>query len=190
MGATLVGQHPRLMFLRPLLMAQSERFRFRRSGRHTMWDILISCLILRYECVRQANYDWLNTTDNLILYDPTKTVLNSYKGGRQYFLSVKPFSCSQSSFSLGVYQQTTSGLSVANQDCYELEKGCFSIFGFQYKPGFDNAYITWVNDDQPAWTIMAAGMGPDPQTEISARPVPMEPMVCLHSSIWISLIDW
>ncbi|EDR09611.1 glycoside hydrolase family 16 protein, partial [Laccaria bicolor S238N-H82] len=103
-----------------------------------------------------ANYNWLNTTDNLILYDPVKTVLNSYKGG--------------------VYQQTTSGLSVANQDCYELEKGCFSTFGFQYKPGFDNAYITWINDDKPAWTIMVAGMGADPQTEISARPVPMEPM--------------
>lgn len=103
-----------------------------------------------------ANYNWLNTTDNLILYDPVKTVLNSYKGG--------------------VYQQTTSGLSVANQDCYELEKGCFSTFGFQYKPGFDNAYITWINDDKPAWTIMVAGMGADSQTEISARPVPMEPM--------------
>ncbi|KIK09644.1 glycoside hydrolase family 16 protein [Laccaria amethystina LaAM-08-1] len=103
-----------------------------------------------------ANYNWLNTTDNIIIYDPTTTVLNSYKGG--------------------VYQQTTSGLSVANQDCYELEKGCFSVFGFQYKPGFDNAYITWINGDNPAWTVMAAGMGPDPQTEISARPVPMEPM--------------
>lgn len=36
---------------------------------------------------------------------------------------------------LGVYQQTTSGLSTTNQDCYELEKGCFAVYGFEYKPG-------------------------------------------------------
>jgi len=36
---------------------------------------------------------------------------------------------------LGVYQQTTSGLTITNQDCYELNKGCFSIYGFEYKPG-------------------------------------------------------
>jgi hypothetical protein len=42
---------------------------------------------------------------------------------------------------------------------------------------FDGAYITWINNGIPAWTIMSAGMGPDTQTEISARPVPQEPMV-------------
>jgi hypothetical protein len=36
----------------------------------------------------------------------------------------------------GAYQQTTSGLSLADQDCYELDKGCYSIYGFEYKPGF------------------------------------------------------
>ena len=35
----------------------------------------------------------------------------------------------------GAYQQTTSGLSVAEQDCYELEKGCYSIYGFEYAAG-------------------------------------------------------
>ena len=138
---------------------------------------------------RPTTTGWIQLTISFYTTRPRRSWTRT-KAVRQYFLSVERFSCSQSSFSLGVYQQTTSGLSVANQDCYELEKGCFSVFGFQYKPGFDNAYITWVNDDQPAWTIMAAGMGPDPQTEISARPVPMEPMVCLHSSICISLIDW
>ena len=83
----------------------------------------------------------------------------------------------------GVYQQTTSGLSITAQDCYELVKGCFSIFGFEYIPGwecrchitiyvlltgsrFDNAYITWINNGKPVWTVKAAGMGPDTQTKV------------------------
>jgi len=45
--------------------------------RHT-----VSCLTPHYEYIRQANYNWLNTTDNLIMYDTTKTVLNAYKGGK------------------------------------------------------------------------------------------------------------
>lgn len=36
---------------------------------------------------------------------------------------------------VGVYQQTTSGLSITNQACYERNSDCFSIFGFEYKPG-------------------------------------------------------
>ena len=38
-------------------------------------------------------------------------------------------------------------------------------------------YITWINDGVVAWTIQAAGMGPDPIAQISARPVPQEPLV-------------
>jgi len=76
----------------------------------------------------------------------------------------------------GAFQQTTSGLSVANQECYELAAGCFSIYGFEYSPGFDNAYITWINNGTGVWTLMAAGMGADTQTEIGARPIPQEPM--------------
>lgn len=41
-------------------------------------------------------------------------------------------------------------------------------------------YITWVSNNQTAWTIKAAGMGPDPSVQISARPVAQEPMVCLE----------
>lgn len=40
------------------------------------------------------------------------------------------------SYVAGAYQQTTSGLSLTDQDCYELDKGCYSIYGFEYKPGF------------------------------------------------------
>lgn len=40
-------------------------------------------------------------------------------------------------------------------------------------------YISWVADGKMSWTINAAGLGPDPTVEISARPVPQEPMVVL-----------
>jgi hypothetical protein len=39
-------------------------------------------------------------------------------------------------------------------------------------------YITWISNNQTAWTLKAAGMGPDPSVQISARPVSQEPMVC------------
>jgi hypothetical protein len=35
----------------------------------------------------------------------------------------------------GAFQQTTSSVSVTNQGCYEMGGGCFSIYGFEYKPG-------------------------------------------------------
>jgi len=37
-----------------------------------------------------ADYQWFNTTDNLIIPDPTITVLNSYAGGSVSFCSRKP----------------------------------------------------------------------------------------------------
>jgi beta-glucanase (GH16 family) len=54
--------------------------------------------------------------------------------------------------------------------------GCFAIYGFEYKPGFDDAYITWINDNKVAWTMKAGGVGANQLVDISARPVPQEPM--------------
>ncbi|THU81776.1 glycoside hydrolase family 16 protein [Dendrothele bispora CBS 962.96] len=101
-------------------------------------------------------YQWTNTTDNYIIYDETVAELNQYKGG--------------------VYQQATSAVAITNQNCYELNTGCFSVYGFEYVPGFDAAYITWINDDKPAWTLFVAGVGPDAAVEISGRPIPPEPL--------------
>ncbi|KAG1816789.1 glycoside hydrolase family 16 protein [Suillus subaureus] len=103
-----------------------------------------------------AGYKWLNTSDNLQIYNSDMTVLNPYHGG--------------------AYQQTTSGLSLTDQDCYELDKGCYSIYGFEYKPGFDAGYITWISSGQAVWTIYSGGLGPDTETEIGARIIPQEPM--------------
>ncbi|KAF8609468.1 glycoside hydrolase family 16 protein [Ceratobasidium sp. AG-I] len=99
-------------------------------------------------------YTWHNTSDNYkLLSDDTK--INTYIGG--------------------VYQQTTSGVAVTNQDCYTQGPGCFSVYGFEYRPGY-NGYISWTNDDKPAWKIYGGAMGADPSVEIGPRPIPMEPM--------------
>ncbi|KAJ2922226.1 hypothetical protein H1R20_g14871, partial [Candolleomyces eurysporus] len=102
-----------------------------------------------------AEYLPNNSSGNIVVDDPL-TVINPYKGG--------------------VFQQTTSGLAATNQSCYELSGGCFTTFGFEYKPGFDDAYITWYNNNRRSWTLYAPAMQRDPATEISARPVPVEPM--------------
>ncbi|KAF9527795.1 glycoside hydrolase family 16 protein [Crepidotus variabilis] len=106
-----------------------------------------------------AGYEWFNTTDNLVIPDLDQSFFNSYLGA--------------------VYQQATSVVTYTDQKCYEMGTDatkCFSTYGFEYKPGFDNAYITWVSDSKVSWTLNVAGMGADSRTEISARPIPLEPM--------------
>lgn len=41
----------------------------------------------------QAQYDWLNTTDNLIIPNPDNTLLNPYKGGASMPLKSMVSSC-------------------------------------------------------------------------------------------------
>ncbi|KAF9481835.1 glycoside hydrolase family 16 protein [Pholiota conissans] len=101
-------------------------------------------------------YTWNNSSDNEILADSNMSRLNTFTGS--------------------VTQQATSVVTDTNQKCYELIEDCFTVYGFEYKPGYDDAYITWIADDTVSWTLNAAGMGPDPTVEISARSVPQEPM--------------
>ncbi|KAF7351551.1 GH16 domain-containing protein [Mycena sanguinolenta] len=106
-----------------------------------------------------AAYTWDNTSTNLIIPDPTVSQLNSYAGS--------------------VYQQATSVVSNTNQTCYQLIEECYAVQGFEYVPGYDNAYITWITNNAVTWTLNAAGMGADAQTGISARPISQEPMYIL-----------
>ncbi|KAI0375114.1 glycoside hydrolase family 16 protein [Pilatotrama ljubarskyi] len=101
-------------------------------------------------------YIWLNTSDNLVITDPTKSQLNSYRGG--------------------AFQQATSVVTMTNQEAYEFSGGQYSVYGFQYKPGFGDAYIGWITDGQLAWMMRQPGMAADNIVEISDRPVPQEPM--------------
>lgn len=108
-----------------------------------------------------AYYAWNNATYAEI-YDPTVSHLNLYRGS--------------------VYQQAASVISTTNQDCYEFNGGCHSVYGFEYKEGYeeDGAYITWINDGKKAWRMGAGGVGPNPLTQVAARPIPKEPMVSVQ----------
>ncbi|KAI0063315.1 glycoside hydrolase family 16 protein [Artomyces pyxidatus] len=105
-----------------------------------------------------AQYAWDNSSANLKIEDPTATTLNSYTGG--------------------AFQETTSGLSWTNGACYELESGCFSVYGYEYQPttSTDDGYISWIVNDTRVWTLEGAGMGPDSVTQIGQRPITLEPM--------------
>lgn len=102
-----------------------------------------------------AQYAWDNSSSNLYIRDPTVTQLNAYVGG--------------------AFQQTSSGLSFTDSDCYELDSGCFSVYGYEYQTGPDG-YISWIVNNTVTWGLKAPGLGPDVATEINARPIPTEPM--------------
>ncbi|KAJ7445868.1 beta-glucan synthesis-associated [Mycena latifolia] len=106
-----------------------------------------------------AAYHWDNSSDNLYIADLTLSHQNSYSGG--------------------VFQQATSVVSTTNQSCYQLIDGCSAVQGFEYVPGYENAYITWITNNQVTWTLNAAGVGADPLTEIAARPITDEPLYIL-----------
>lgn len=101
-------------------------------------------------------YDWFNTSENMIIANPGISQMNTFVGS--------------------VTQEATSIVTNTNTSCYELDGGCYSVYGFEYKPGFDSGYIIWISNNQIAWTLKAAGLGPDPSVQISARPVAQEPM--------------
>ncbi|KIK04696.1 glycoside hydrolase family 16 protein [Laccaria amethystina LaAM-08-1] len=109
-------------------------------------------------------YTWDNSSENMILGDPSISKMNTFVGN--------------------VIQQASSVVTKTNQRCYELVDGCFSTYGVEISllnlAGWDDAvsssYITWISDSKMSWTVNAAGLGPDPTVEISARPVPLEPM--------------
>ena len=64
-------------------------------------------------------YTWENTTNNVYIADPSVSSFNTFLGTTM--------------------QQATSVVTQTNQNCYEGGTGCFSVYGFEYKPGFDNA---------------------------------------------------
>ncbi|KAJ3748732.1 beta-glucan synthesis-associated [Lentinula detonsa] len=104
-------------------------------------------------------YIWNNDSDNMILADPSISQLNGFMGN--------------------VEQQATSVVTATNTSCYEYDGGCFQTYGFEYKPGFDDAYITWISSGKISWGLNVAGLGADSAVDISARSVPQEPMYLL-----------
>ncbi|TFK99149.1 glycoside hydrolase family 16 protein [Pterulicium gracile] len=123
------------------------------NGDPRFGHVSITCQIAPFN----ADYTWNNLTSNYDIWmDHDLAHLNEYQGGE--------------------FQQSVSVLATTNQDCYERNGACYSEYSVEYKPGFDDGYIHWVMDGKPAWSLYGAGLGADALTEISARPVPTEPM--------------
>jgi len=67
-------------------------------------------------------YAWDNTTENLIIADDTISHLNEYLGGQ--------------------FQEASSVITETDPGCYQIEgTGCFSVYGFQYKPGMPCSFV-------------------------------------------------
>lgn len=145
---------------------------------------------------------WFNNSDTLIIYDDDTTgifilwngiciirwlyflALNTYWGGS----GQQTTSCvSQTSMWYLPISSSIVAHNLSDQDCYQRNAGCFAVYGFEYKPGFDDAFITWLNDDKKAWTVRAGGLVADGDSEIGPRPVPQEPMVCIHRQRLLNL---
>lgn len=132
-----------------------------------------------------AGYMWDNTTFGPIV-DPAVSVLNSFTGSAT--------------------QQATSVVTDTNPQCYEYPNpalvpppmagetedpgaqtvygqntGCYSVYGVEYTPGFDDAYIDWWSGEKLAWTLLVQGLGADEATAIGPRAVSQEPMVSFFS---------
>jgi beta-glucanase (GH16 family) len=73
-------------------------------------------------------------------------------------------------------QQAGSYVTTVDQKCFEKTGQCFGVYGFEYKPGFDDGYIQWIADNKTSWHITAAALVPDAATGIGARPIPQEPL--------------
>ncbi|KAF8958578.1 beta-glucan synthesis-associated protein-domain-containing protein [Flammula alnicola] len=120
-----------------------------------------------------AAYEFNNATGNVVFQDNGTTIHNPFVGG--------------------AFQQTTSGLATTNQNCYELNQGCFAVYAFEYRTGFDDGYISWIQNGQLSWTLRGPAMGPDSATEISTRPIPLEPMYIIANlglSLGFGVVDF
>ncbi|EAU87690.2 beta-glucan synthesis-associated protein KRE6 [Coprinopsis cinerea okayama7 len=105
-----------------------------------------------------AQYATIDSENSIIFHNTSTTTFNPFLGG--------------------AFQQTTSGLVTTNRDCYERSgpDACYATYGFEYRPGFDDAYITWISDARPTWTILQQRLEADPRVDIGQRIVSREPM--------------
>ncbi|KAH9837169.1 beta-glucan synthesis-associated [Rhodofomes roseus] len=102
------------------------------------------------------NHQYQNGSDYIDIADSSITSLNSYTGGS--------------------YQEASSGVSNTVQTAWELGGGGYSIYGYQYEYGFDDAYITWVSSGVVSWSLKQSAVGPSDKVDIGQRLVSVEPM--------------
>lgn len=103
-------------------------------------------------------YQFDNSSSSSPIYDPSVTQFNTYKGGQ--------------------LQQALSALTYVDSDWYNGTGYAPYAFEWWSDPSNRNdGYITWFVNGQHTWSVTAASIAGDPQTEISSRVIPEEPMV-------------
>lgn len=107
-----------------------------------------------------ANYQFVNSSPASVIYNDDVTKFNSYKGGG--------------------YQQAVSAVTYIDPSFYS--GNAYQTYGIEWwadRNHRDQSYITWFQGSDKTWTMNSAAVGPDPLTQISARPVAEEPMVTM-----------
>lgn len=68
---------------------------------------------MTFVCLQPFNraYVWLNTSENMIIRDSNISTMNTFIGSAT--------------------QQATSVVTSTNASCYELDGGCYSVYGFE-----------------------------------------------------------
>lgn len=103
-------------------------------------------------------YNYNNVTPATTIYDTTRTIPNTYKGG--------------------TLQEALSSLTFTNSDNYVGSTGGYSTYGFEYWPSRgSDGYVTWAVDGTHTWTVTTASLEPNNMVEISQRLIPEEPLV-------------
>lgn len=105
-------------YYRTLVSQLGGRFLKLRNGLWVPWNSY-SPNSLMFAQPFNHGYLWENTTTNMWIVDPEVSHPNEFIGGPT--------------------QQATSVVTQTDQNCYEGGTGCFSVYGFEYKPGFDDA---------------------------------------------------
>lgn len=104
-------------------------------------------------------YQFPTTSPAVTIYDASRTVFNTYKGG--------------------VYQEALSALTYLDSTTYQGSSGLFNTYGFEYNPSRgDDGYVTWQVGGEKTWTATTASLAPNDKVKIGQRLIPEEPMVC------------
>ncbi|KAF6762241.1 glucosidase [Ephemerocybe angulata] len=99
------------------------------------------------------SYEWARTAENMKVTNTTASRLNGFVGN--------------------ILQEAASVVTQTNQRCYQLVEDCFSVYGFEGStthtlPGYQIAKCLGHS--------RRLALVPTPLVEISARPIPQEPM--------------
>lgn len=103
-------------------------------------------------------YQYVNSTPSVTIYDDTTTEFNTYIGGP--------------------YQQAVSALTYIDSQNYN-DNG-YASYGYEWwsDPSHrDQGYISWFSSGTKVFTMEASAIGPDSITQISQRLISEEPMV-------------